>query len=132
VMYIGLAVLVVVAAMLLWRYYKTRLKLIKPSKPNQNSVTEFEVIARHDRLALIDLALKNQDYRSAMGHCYLLIQERNETTGSRIKAFTPQELSQKLEPEFHEFLSRYEFVFYANDTINADNDRNLILHIVKL
>lgn len=132
VIYVGLAILIIIVAMLLWRYYKTRPKSIETSKPNQSRATEFEVIARHDRLALIDLALKNQDYRTAMGHCYLLIHERNETVGSRIAAFTPQELSRRLGIEFQEFLSRYEFVFYANDAINADNDRNLILHIIKL
>lgn len=132
VIYIGLAILIIIVAMLLWRYYKTRPKSIDAAKPNQSTATEFEVIARHDRLALIDSALKNQDYRTAMGHCYLLIQERNETVGSRIAAFTPQELSRKLGLEFHAFLTRYELVFYANEAITANTDRDLILFIVNL
>lgn len=118
-------VIAALAALLffLWNRYRSRLPDAPPEAPERKAdVREFEVLKKEDRLALIRDALQREAYKTALGHCYLLIMEKNETAGSIMVALTPEELLLKLRSMrtehdgagVDELLLKYEEVFYAD------------------
>lgn len=107
----------------LWSRYRNRLPDAPPEAPERKAeVREFEVLKKEDRLALIRDAFQRGAYKTALGHCYLLIMEKHEAAGSKMVALTPEELLLKLRSMraghdrvgVDELLLKYEEVFYAD------------------
>jgi hypothetical protein len=129
-------VIAALAALLffLWNRYSKRLPEAPPEAEGRRAdVQEFEVLKKEDRLTLIRDALQREAYKTALGHCYLFIMEKNETPGSTMLALTPEELRLKLRSlddggtGVDEMLVKYEQVFYAgSDPVSARD------HIMRL